>query len=151
MAYTKEQKEKIFNTICERISKGEPLRNILDSEGIFNRNIWFELLKEKDKNEQYAHAHDLRADKIFEEIMQIADAYDEDVKTDKQGNEIINHHVVNRDRLRVDSRKWILSKMDPKKYGDKLEVEKNVKTTIIELPKDYDKTKEPKRASTTDL
>ena len=31
---------------------------------------------------------------------------------------VTNHNVINRDRLRVDARKWAASKLAPKKYGD---------------------------------
>ena len=62
---------------------------------------------------------------IFEEALDIADSFDKDVIIDKEGNEIINHNVINRDRLRVDTRKWFLSKLNPKKYGEKLEIESN--------------------------
>jgi hypothetical protein len=46
-------------------------------------------------------------DKVAEDIIDISD--------DKLGDP-------QRDRLRVDARKWLLSKMLPKKYGDKLDV-----------------------------
>ena len=56
MAYTQKEKDKIFNKVCERIAKGESLIKILDGEGTFSRTIWFELIKDKDKNEQYQKA-----------------------------------------------------------------------------------------------
>ena len=42
---------------------------------------------------------------------------------DKDGNEVVNHNVIQRDRLRVDTRKWYLSKLNPKKYSDKIQVD----------------------------
>jgi hypothetical protein len=33
-------------------------------------------------------------------------------------------------RLQVDARKWILARMDPKKYGDKIEQTVEQKTTV---------------------
>ena len=47
---------------------------------------------------------------------------------DEDGNKNVNHHVIQRDRLRVDSRKWALSKMNPKKYSDKLDLTNNGKS-----------------------
>jgi hypothetical protein len=91
------------------------------------RTIWDELVSEEDKNAQYVRACEERAMLIFEEALEIADKFDKDVITDEEGNEIINHNVINRDRLRIDTRKWFLSKMVPKKYGDKLEIDQNVK------------------------
>ena len=40
----------------------------------------------------------------------------------EDGKVVTNHNVIQRDRLRVDARKWALSKMNPKKYGDKVDV-----------------------------
>ena len=64
---------------------------------------------------QYARATGLRTDVIFDEIEDIADG-DGDVA---------------RDRLRIDARKWSLSKMQPKKYGDRLEIDGEVATTVV--------------------
>ena len=56
---------------------------------------------------QYARACEMRADEVFDEMLDIAD--------DKEGE--VNHR-----RLQVDTRKWVLSRMAPKKYGDKLAI-----------------------------
>ena len=53
-----------------------------------------------------------------DEIVAIAD--EQKVAYDKNGNPF--DPDVQRDRLRVDSRKWIASKLKPKKYGEKLEL-----------------------------
>ena len=52
--------------------------------------------------EQYARARELQTDIFIDEIIDIADGTENDVQ---------------RDRLRIDSRKWIASKLKPKKYG----------------------------------
>jgi hypothetical protein len=36
--------------------------------------------------------------------------------------EVVNNEVVNRSKLRVDTRKWLMAKMKPKVYGDKVDV-----------------------------
>jgi uncharacterized iron-regulated protein len=59
---------------------------------------------------------------MLEEIIDIADDNSQDMTTDKDGNEVVNHDVIARARLRVDARKWAMSKLAPKKYGDKLDV-----------------------------
>ena len=55
----------------------------------------------------------------FDEIIEIADKQSEDVGEDENGNKVINHNIVQRNRLQIDARKWALSKMFPKKFGDK--------------------------------
>ncbi|OZI26935.1 terminase [Bordetella genomosp. 9] len=71
--------------------------------------------------EQYARAREAQADKLAEEILSIADDGLNDTYVDDEGNKRTDHDVVARSRLRVDARKWLASKMAPKKYGDKIE------------------------------
>lgn len=76
-------------------------------------------------SERYAKAKDVAAQILAEEIIEIADdnSRDEIPILDDAGNEIgtkANAEFINRSRLRVDTRKWVLSKLLPKKYGDKL-------------------------------
>jgi Bacteriophage Sf6, terminase small subunit-like len=50
----------------------------------------------------------------------ISDDSSRDWITDVDGNRVVDHDHINRARLRVDSRKWVTSKLKPRKYGDKL-------------------------------
>jgi hypothetical protein len=132
MAYTKKQKEEMFNKVIDYISNGMSLRKALKQKGVFSRTIWDELIKEEKNNAQYARACETRADAIFEEIIEIADNSGNDKKVIEGGVEVVNHEAIQRDRLRVDARKWALSKMNPKKYGDKLDLtskDEPIKTT----------------------
>jgi hypothetical protein len=82
---------------------------------------FYKLINEDEKKmEQYVRAVEIRADNLFDELLDIADNVGQDIIIDGDGKEITNHAVINRDRLRVDARKWALSKMNPKKYGDRL-------------------------------
>lgn len=122
MAYTVKQKADIITKVCERISKGEALRNILNDKGMPSYStfyIWIEADKEKSK--QYVRACEERQDFLFEQMLDIADDQEGDVYTDKEGREQVNHNVIQRSRLRIDTRKWALSKLNPKKYGDKVD------------------------------
>lgn len=74
------------------------------------------------KEDMYAQAREARADKMAEEIIAISDDSSRDTIIDDDGNERTNQEVVARSRLRVDSRKWLASKMLPKKYGDKQDI-----------------------------
>lgn len=58
-------------------------------------------------------------------------------RVDAQGNvtRVPDHENIARARLRVDTRKWVLSKLLPKKYGDKLDVtSKNLNVTVDTFP-----------------
>jgi len=54
-------------------------------------------------------------------LLEVADDGRNDTYTDEDGNIRTDHDVIARSRLRVDTRKWLLSKALPKIYGDKIE------------------------------
>jgi hypothetical protein len=83
---------------------------------------FYKLLRDDEKLKRYARATEMRAEVMAEEILTIADNTGGDIITLPDGREVTNHEVVNRDRLRVDARKWLLAKLQPKKYGDKIDV-----------------------------
>ena len=60
---------------------------------------------------------------LAEEIISISDNSTHDTVYDQDGNAKCNNEWIARSRLRVDSRKWIASKMLPKLYGDKVQNE----------------------------
>lgn len=128
--YSKEEIESKFNLIIEKIEYGLSLRKSLKDEGVSSRTF-FEWIKDNDiRQKQYAHACEERSEKIFEEMIDIADDGTNDYMTIEKGDMLYNvedKEVVNRSRLRIDTRKWMLSKMMPKKYGDKLDVTTNGK------------------------
>jgi len=77
----------------------------------------------------YARARDIGLDSMADDIFDISDDatndYMEREDPDNPGFSL-NGENIQRSRLRVEARKWYLSKMAPKRYGDKLEVEHGV-------------------------
>jgi len=119
MAYTPEQKKEIFDTIFKRIEQGEALRTILLEDTMPSSQTFFIWIDaDEDESKRYVRATELRADALVEDILLISDDQEGDVYKDSDGNEQTNHNVINRARLRVDSRKWLAGKLRPKKYGD---------------------------------
>lgn len=113
--------KKIFNQICERIALGETLRQICDSDGMPDRITvyrWLQNDKNQDLRNQYARAYEFQSESWGDEIISVSDDTSNDTLTDDKGNAYGNHAAVQRDRLRVDSRKWIMSKRRPKVWGD---------------------------------
>ena len=134
MAYSKKQIEDIFSDILNHISEGHSLRHALRRDGMPDKNTFYIWLQDKDKSVQYARACDERAAVMFEDMLDIADSTDEDEIVLSDGRTQTNHHKINRDRLRVDTRKWALSKMMPKKYSDKHMVDVTSADEKIEMP-----------------
>jgi len=123
ITWTDEKKQTAITIILEQIGEGKSVRAILDHadrEVLPSWPTFNEWMKEDETLvKQYARVCEMRADKIFDEILTIADDGSNDTYTDDEGNTYTNHDVIARSRLRVDARKWALSKMNPKKYGDK--------------------------------
>ncbi len=129
--YTQEEKDERFEEVCRRIEQGESLRRILRSDNApLSQTVFYELLQDREKNVRYARAREIYADSVFDEMLDIADCEDHDIIETDEGPRV-NHDVIQRDRLRVDTRKWMLSKLQPKKYGDRLEVDQKTEATII--------------------
>lgn len=137
MGKTIYDKEKLKPLILEAIRMGNSLQKICKQEGMPNINTVMDWVDEdKDYAVQYARAREIRADKLFEEILTIADSKPDDKMVDKDWNTVIDSSAVQRNRLQVDARKWILAKMSPKKYGDKLDMTsdwKAIPTPIISV------------------
>ena len=135
MAAPKGEKElnKLFDEIIIEIAEnGKAAISAL--KGRMSTSTFYELLKEDEKSKRYARATEMRADRMAEEMLKIADDNGEDVIIMEDGREVTNHDVINRARLRVDTRKFLLAKMNPKKFGDKIDVtsdNKPITTKII--------------------
>lgn len=114
----------LLELILDRVANGESLSSICDAEDMPTRKTFFQWVKENPGIQaQYEFAIQMRADKLAEDILAIADDGTGDTYTDADGNERTNHDVVARSRLRVDARKWLASKMAPKKYGERIQQE----------------------------
>ena len=89
----------------------------------------------------YVRAKKEQAQLLAEEIIEISDDRSNDLIAGEYGM-VGNSTAVQRDKLRSDSRKWIASKLLPKKYGDKIEVDNkgkidnNLTVTIIRNKKE---------------
>jgi len=127
--YNKKQIETIFNKICERITEGEAVRTILKDNDMPSSQTFYKWLEEEDKSKRYARAKEIMAENMFEDIILISDGTGDDILIDEDGRENVNHNIIQRDKLRSDNRKWVLSKLNPKKYSDK-------NTTILEGSED---------------
>lgn len=121
MAYTVEEREQAFKKVANRIQNGEALRNILKDMRLGVNTFYAWLDKYEDLRERYARATDIRADKIFEEIIAIADDSTHDELITEKGVQF-NSEYARRSQIRIDARKWVLGKMRPSKYGDKLDI-----------------------------
>lgn len=102
------------------IAIGEPVRKACDVAGISAQQLYRRMPADKDIAERYARAKEAALDAMADDILAIADDGKNDTYTDDDGNERTRSDVIARSKLRVDARKWIMSKLAPKKWGDKI-------------------------------
>lgn len=75
--------------------------------------------------EQYTRAKSDAADAMAEDIMDIADDSSNDYMEMTYNDQTItrlNQENIQRSKLRIETRRWLMSKYKPKKYGDKLDL-----------------------------
>lgn len=116
----------IADAICARLAQGESLRAVCRDDSmpctatVFN---WFRRYPQF--LEQYTRAKEESADALSDEMLEIADNARNDWM-ERHGEEesgwVANGEHIQRSRLRIETRKWLASKLKPKKYGDKLAV-----------------------------
>ena len=131
MAYSEEQKEEILNNIFNMIESGKSLRFALSKIPLSSSTFFIWIEEDPKKSKQYAYVTDIRTELKFESIEQ---DYSEEPQRDAETGRI-DSAWVQLQRLKIDAKKWELSKLNPKKYGDKIQQEHSgeLKTTIISL------------------
>ena len=116
------------------MAEGVSLRSICLADDMPDKATVFRwLAAHKEFRDQYARAREARADAMAEEILEISDDDSDDAITDPEsGATRLNTEFVARSRLKVDTRssrlkvdtrKWLMARMAPKVYGDKVSQE----------------------------
>ena len=103
-------------SICDRLCEGQSLRTICKDEDMPSIGTVMRWLAHPGAEfdifrKQYEEARLAQAETLADEITAIADDESKNVQVQ---------------RLRVDARKWVASKLKPKKYGDKTAVDVNI-------------------------
>lgn len=134
--YTKE----IGDRICDRLAEGESLRTICrDDDMPERRTVVRWVLKDHGPGfaAQYTQARELGLDEIAEECQEIVDDGSNDwmEKRNQDGSSgwAINGEALGRSRLRFDHRRWYLSKLAPKRFGDRTAVDLNGHLTLSDM------------------
>jgi hypothetical protein len=106
----------------EHIANGKSVRAALQGDNMPSWDTFRKhLIADADFAARYARAREAQADKLFDECLTIADSQADDVQI-VDGVEQVNHDVIARAKLRIDTRKWMAGKLRPKVYGDKLAI-----------------------------
>ena len=117
--------QELADEICERLSEGQSLRTVCSDDKMPSRKTVFSWMrKHQEFLNQYTRAKQEAADALAEEILDISDDAEAAIKgtAEKKSSAMAQAY-----RLRVDTRKFIMAKMKPKKYGEKIDLTTNGK------------------------
>jgi len=117
----------LADLICSKIAtSSRSLRTICEDEEMpAVRTIMYWLRDNADFLQQYTRAKEDQADYLAEEMIDIADDGSNDFMTITKGDTSYNvedKEVTSRSKLRVETRKWIASKLKPKKYSERMDI-----------------------------
>jgi hypothetical protein len=114
-----------FDAILRDVHGGLSVRKAIDKSHAQSADFYLHINGDKEAESRYARAKSAQLEAIADEIVQLADESREGSKTreTKDGTFIETGDMVERTRLQIDTRKWLLSKLAPKKYGDRLELD----------------------------
>lgn len=133
--------DEIFAEVCERMANGQGLRKICEDPEMPSRYQFLRWV-EKDTGRQakYQAAREALMDWYAEEILVIAwDSSKDTIPADGKKPARCDSEWVNRSRLKVDTLKFLMAKLHPKRYGDKVpevEAERDLKISWESSPKD---------------
>lgn len=124
--------------ICERIANGETLMCICEDAHMPSRRSVTRWLTDETKTdflEKYALARELQADNWADELVTIADDAASDwIKRGENGEvSTLNHEHIARSKIRIETRQWLIERLNPKKYGRKTELKHDASDAFLKL------------------
>ena len=117
---TQDERQDIIENILHLMREG-PANSLLDAcklSGVSRGQFlsWVEQDK-NDLKDKYASARVSLLDRMAEGLLDISDAEPPTLPTGAVDSAAVAHR-----KLQIDTRKWLLSKLAPKKYGERLEL-----------------------------
>lgn len=114
--------KELFQEVCLELQTSHKGLNTLCKERNSSASAFYDLAdSDKELSEIYTRARERQADYMADLIHEVA--FDD-------GNDstpFVGGNYIKRAELKVNSLKWTASKLKPKKYGDKLDVEQTIK------------------------
>ena len=114
--------EQIFERVIEDIYRGRSLQSVINDD---HRLISYEdflrwIKRDSERHERFKEAQEMRTEFLAGEIIEIADGV--------EAIDAASADTVNRDKLRIDTRKWLMGAHNRKRYGESKQIELN--TTV---------------------
>lgn len=138
MIRTEEDIKRLLNEVIDVIID-EGVSVVEAVKGKMARSEFYKFLDiYKDEfSDKYARACAVRAELLFEEMIQIADNTEDGKvieESDTNGKKVTTSDMTQHRKLKIETRKWVIGKMNPKKYGDKNTTEITGKDGVPLIP-----------------
>lgn len=115
--------QEIADKLCARLSKGEPLEQICRDDNMpASRTVSDWKKAHPAFAADFVRAREEGFDAIAASCLEIADFGLNDTYLDDEGNKRTDTDVIQRSKLRIETRLKLLAKWYPKKYGDRVDV-----------------------------
>lgn len=124
MPYPSKRTPEVIEAVLEGLREGVPLAEICRRGPEFpHPSVWRSwCAADEALANAYAAARDDGFDKIALETLRIADTPVEAkrVKVSADGTETVTEDALGHRKLQIDTRRWLLARWDPKRYGDRV-------------------------------
>lgn len=112
-----DEREEISQLVLEGMRSGLSAFKSCQKAGVPNSTFMRWVGDDAKLAERYAHAREDLIERMANELLELSDS-----EVPETGDGKRDWQAIQQRKLQVDSRKWLLSKLAPKKYGDKLEL-----------------------------
>jgi hypothetical protein len=116
----------VASEVCRMVAEGMSLKRVCElpqMPPMYSVFRW--QFAHPDFGASFARAQSDRAQVFGEEIIEIADDGRNDWMEQWRGDKLVrvaDHEHIQRSKLRVDARKWLMAKLDPKRWGDRIQL-----------------------------
>jgi hypothetical protein len=120
------ERAKLADAVLANMEAGMSCWKACEKAGVKNSTFLLWVSQDSALAESYAQARENFVERIAQEVMELSDV---DVGETPDGRK--DWAAVQKHKLQVDTRKWLLSKLAPKKYGEKIEISGDKESPLV--------------------
>lgn len=120
------ERAKLADAVLANMESGMSCWKACEKAGVKNSTFLLWVSQDSALAESYGRAREDLIERIAQEVMELSDV---DVGETPDGRK--DWAAVQKHKLQVDTRKWLLSKLAPKKYGEKLEISGDKESPLV--------------------
>jgi hypothetical protein len=124
----------LADKICAALAEGKPMTKVAPELDVGLPTVYRWLAENPEFRDRYARAREDQADTLADDILSIADEDPKILFDEIKGEDVyrVDGAAVQHQRNRIEARKWIASKLKPKKYGERQQIDVDGSLTVAE-------------------